>query len=179
MPGGRPTKFDDERADKIVDAIREGNTMETAARTSGVAPSTVYLWQSERPEFLEAIQRARAVSEKKLVAQVVKAAEQTWKPAAWLLERRNPRAWGLRIQVEVRRQIDDFLDYLQEKLDAETFERVRLVALAFGEDPGEVGSAEFERPVLAAVGVDPEAPAGLPEPDASAAAPGPPRPGGT
>jgi hypothetical protein len=56
---------------------------------------------SELVDFLEAIKKAEVEGEAALVGIIRNAAEKTWPPAAWLLERRHPDRWGKKIKSEV------------------------------------------------------------------------------
>jgi hypothetical protein len=42
--GGRPSKFTAAAVVKIMSELLDGETLETAARASGVGPSTLYRW---------------------------------------------------------------------------------------------------------------------------------------
>lgn len=68
--GGRPSKFTDDRRDRIKEAARRGTTVEGCARAAGIHPSTLYDWLDEYPEFSEAFNRARAEGEQRLVEDV-------------------------------------------------------------------------------------------------------------
>jgi transposase len=77
--GGRPTKLTDEVHDKIVQAVRAGNYLETAAYYAGVHPATVHRWMKEadepgaaraKREFREAVTRARAEAEVRVIGVV-------------------------------------------------------------------------------------------------------------
>lgn len=101
---GRPTKFDDLRAKRIVDAIAEGNSRRCAAGKGGVHLDTLMTWLArgrtgdpEFVEFAERVQRADADAEAKMVAVVRKAAESgTWQAGAWWLERSRQQDYALR-----------------------------------------------------------------------------------
>lgn len=78
-PAGRPTKLTPDVADTIVAAIRAGNYVETAAAYAGVNRATVFRWlkEADQPgagrslvEFRDAVQRARAESEIRVVGQI-------------------------------------------------------------------------------------------------------------
>ncbi|MEU3455661.1 hypothetical protein ABZ671_18970 [Micromonospora sp. NPDC006766] len=80
-PGGRPSKLTPEIADRIIKAVRLGNFLETAAKASGVHPATVYRWlqDADKPgsprakrEFRDALSRARAEAEQRMVGAVIK-----------------------------------------------------------------------------------------------------------
>jgi transposase len=108
---GRPTKLTQDLQDRIVNAIRAGNYMETAALANGVSKVIIYNWlkrgsRAERGEpeneydkdyidFFNAVQKALGESEQIALAQIVRAAnEGQWQAAAWRLERRFPDKWG-------------------------------------------------------------------------------------
>src|SRR4051794_1435190 len=60
MPGGRPSDYTLELADDICRQLAEGKSMlEVTARTNMPAVSTVYLWLTKHPEFVDKYTRAR------------------------------------------------------------------------------------------------------------------------
>lgn len=59
-PGGRPPKYNKYMPLIAELAIRNGFTIEQAAEKIGIAASTIYKWQKDHPEFLEAIGNGRA-----------------------------------------------------------------------------------------------------------------------
>ena len=50
---GRPSKMTDERVTKILEALRAGNYLETAARYAGVSYETLNEWRKHFPVFSE------------------------------------------------------------------------------------------------------------------------------
>lgn len=52
-----------ERVAKICKAIENGETNETAAKIGGIAVSTFCRWMDEKPEFKEAVKRAKSAYE--------------------------------------------------------------------------------------------------------------------
>jgi hypothetical protein len=48
----------------------------------------------EFAKFAEALTRARAKAERREVELILRAAEDDWRSAAWMLERRNPARYG-------------------------------------------------------------------------------------
>ena len=116
---GRPTKLNYKVQEKIVQAIKAGNYIETAAAYAGINKSTLYDWlrrgerekqrveknpryrirKSEKPyvEFSDAVEKALAEAEVRDVLLISKAAEEQWQAAAWRLERKFPDRWGRRV----------------------------------------------------------------------------------
>ena len=93
----------------IIDAILGGNYMETAAEYAGIHKSTLFDWLAKGrdaqdghnipngplyADFADAITRARAQVEVRMVGLVQKAAIDNWQAATWYLERTRPRTYG-------------------------------------------------------------------------------------
>ena len=107
---GRKTKLTPERQRRIVDAIRAGCYVETAAATSGVTKETLYQWLKRGnkypgtiyEEFVHAVHDATAQAEMRDVLTISKAAsEGDWRAAAWRLERKFPKRWGTVNRTEI------------------------------------------------------------------------------
>ena len=60
---GRQPMYTPERVKRICDAIERGETNETAAKIGGIHVSTFCEWQNSKPEFSEAVKRAKAAFE--------------------------------------------------------------------------------------------------------------------
>lgn len=100
---GRPTKFTEERANKILEALRLGVPQSTAYTYAGISETTYYRWlqeagepgaKQELREFREAVQAARAEAEVRSLAVIQNASRKTWQAAAWFLERGFPHHWA-------------------------------------------------------------------------------------
>lgn len=103
---GAPTKLDDLRAKKILDALKDGHSFAAAARAGGIEESTLHDWrrrgrEGEAPysEFSERVDRAEHEAEQRCVAvlrnamesdDLKLAADTAWK---WLA-RRRPATWA-------------------------------------------------------------------------------------
>lgn len=66
-PGGRPSKFTDDRAEKATEAAREGKSKAGCARAAGVDKATLQRWLDDHDGFRNAFRRARAEGESRLV----------------------------------------------------------------------------------------------------------------
>jgi hypothetical protein len=62
-PGGRPTLYRREMCDRLVEAMAEGLTAEAAAVRIGIMARSLFNWQKQHPEFLQAIQEGRQRSQ--------------------------------------------------------------------------------------------------------------------
>ena len=93
---GRPTKRTPEVEERILAALRDGNTRRAAYHFGGISHETFYNWMEDFAEFREAVKRAEADAEVIHVRHISKAAESVWTASAWWLERRYPEDWGRR-----------------------------------------------------------------------------------
>jgi transposase len=134
----RPTKLTPELQVKIVEALKMGNYIETAAALAGINKTTIYEWlkrgarELERVEnnpnakirkdeerfvvFSNAVKKAQAEAEQRDVLIIAKASQSDWKASAWRLERKYPQRWGRK----------DRLDY-EAKVTQENVNRDELV----------------------------------------------------
>jgi transposase len=136
---GRPTKLNEQTHEAIVTAVRAGNYVETAAAAAGITATTFYRWmergeadiendaQSPFRDFREAVEKAKAESEKIDLDLIAKAAgEGNWQAAAWRLERRFKDKWGRNDKMKIEHAgsigrdvevlTDEQLDQLEAKL---------------------------------------------------------------
>lgn len=92
---GRPTKLTRDMHDQIVDHVRQGNYIDTAAALCGVTRESITNWvrrgreakHGVYREFFIAITRAQAETEMRLLALIDGQAAGDWRAAAWRLER--------------------------------------------------------------------------------------------
>ena len=103
---GRPSDIGSaSTVQQFLEAIGDGNYIETAAKLAGLSKVTVYEWlkrgqagEAAYVAFANAVERAEARAEAKMVANVRRASElpQFWAAAATHLERRHPDRWSKR-----------------------------------------------------------------------------------
>lgn len=99
----RPSKLTPNIQDRIVIVLENAGTRSLAAKAAGVDPVTLKRWtrwgeagKAPYAAFSQAVRMAEGKAEASLLACVVKAAPANWRAAAWILERRWPKAWGRR-----------------------------------------------------------------------------------
>ncbi len=126
--------FSPELGAKIVDAVRKGNFIETAAKLYGVYPDTVRDWlyqgakgREEYAAFALEVQKATAESETSAQDIVRMHGLGDFKAAAWWLERRFPGRWALNIRAEVTKELKAVMARLESRLPPEVFQQVALV----------------------------------------------------
>lgn len=103
----RKSKLTPKRRKLIVEAIKDGNTNETAARLAGISEATLYNWlakgrdeeNGDYRKLLEEVEAAEAEAMAFMVDKVKQAAYEDWRAAAWYLERRRPADFGRRDRV--------------------------------------------------------------------------------
>lgn len=167
------------RIERLKAALGSGAHLSTAASYAGVSPSTLSKWIKEGQrlrEVLEAVrsdpddtrepspqeweliwlteelEAAEAKAEHGLVEIVQGAAQEEWKAAAWLLERRFKERWARRSEMTGADggalQVDDVAVRRQQVMDALEAVKERLDGVeGVDEDGAEVVSIEAERRV--------------------------------
>lgn len=97
MPRGRKSKYEPERVEKLLEAIRLGATYRHACDYAGIHIDTFYEWQDKHPEFPEQIKLAEGAGVISNLQVIKTASAENWTAAAWLLERRHPEDYGRRV----------------------------------------------------------------------------------
>lgn len=97
----RPTKLSPAVLEKVCEGVRLGMSYERAAERVGISATSLREWvrkdEAGVPRYRgvgAALQKARADGETRLLARIVKAGEEDWKAAAWILERRHPESYA-------------------------------------------------------------------------------------
>ena len=106
---GRPSLLNLEVTEKIVDCLRVGSYIETAVAFAGINKDTFYAWlkrgakETKGPyrEFSDAIEKALAEGELDHIKRINEASKTEWQASAWMLERKFPKRWGRRTEVEL------------------------------------------------------------------------------
>lgn len=94
-------KYSREMIEKVCKYVSLGLTNEKAARCAGLSEDTFYDWMKKKPEFSEALKKAKNEGEAANLAIIHRAKAKTWQAAAWLLERQNPEEYGVRQRMEL------------------------------------------------------------------------------
>ena len=97
MPRGRKSKYEPERVERLLEAIRLGATYRHACDYAGIHIDTFYGWQDKHPEFSEQIKLAEGAGVISNLQVIKTASAENWTAAAWLLERRHPEDYGRRV----------------------------------------------------------------------------------
>lgn len=84
---GRRGKFA-EVENELLAHLRVGHTDKDACILAGINTDTLYTWLKDKPEFSEAVKKARMVAKDQCVKIIRRAALKSWPAAAWYLERR-------------------------------------------------------------------------------------------
>jgi hypothetical protein len=105
---GRPTDLTDELMVNIVNMVRAGNYIETAAAMYHVSKQSIYQWMkrgNEEPgtifaKFTDALKAAWAESEARDVVGIGDSDQ--WQAKAWRLERKFPDRWGRKERLDIK-----------------------------------------------------------------------------
>ena len=84
---GKPSLFNDQVAQEVIDACRSGFTIEKAAALVGLSPSTIKSWCTRKPEFARRVETARKRHELSLLRDIELAGQKSWQAKAWMAER--------------------------------------------------------------------------------------------
>lgn len=101
-----PLKLTDEVAERIINLLKLGNYMETAAAAAGIDARTLRKWLhrgasgDEEPyaSFASRCREAEASAEARHVTMLVSASREDWRAAAWILSRKHSDRWGDKVQ---------------------------------------------------------------------------------
>jgi hypothetical protein len=106
--------LNESKIDALLSAVRGGSDLDTACHFAGLSNASVYRWlergkaeqmrieagmqpidsETDFLELWEELKRARAAAIMRNLTHVQKAAAETWKAAAWWLERTVPEVYG-------------------------------------------------------------------------------------
>jgi hypothetical protein len=90
-----------ERRDRILQALRAGNTRGASCAYAGMSADTFARAMQRSADFAEAVKEAEASAEVRHVANIAKAAgDGIWTASAWWLERRRHEEWRKREEVQ-------------------------------------------------------------------------------
>lgn len=130
---GRKPLFNDERAGRILQAVRVGATERLACQFAGISQDTLGRWKHQNADFAEQLNEAHGAAAIGWLAVIEQAAKTHWQAAAWKLERRYPAEYSIQAQVNVahsgelvttdgtaRERIASRIDELAARRDART-----------------------------------------------------------
>ena len=84
---GKPSLYNDQVAQEVIDACRSGFTIEKAAALVGLSPSTIKSWCTRKPDFARRVETARKKHELALLRDIELAGQKSWQAKAWMAER--------------------------------------------------------------------------------------------
>lgn len=136
---------------KVVNAIKVGAYIETAAAFAGISKSTLYDWLRKGANnpgtpyatFAECVAQAMAASEVRDLAIITLAAKKAWQAAAWKLERKHPQKYGRRQVIQLGRGDEQPTDELDLSMLSD--EELRTLEFLMGKGKKKRESEEEER----------------------------------
>lgn len=124
-PGGRPSKFNPELANKLVEYISNRVPYKVAATAVGITERIFYKWlnegkkdieeefESEKAKFFHALKKAECDVLTKHLDNINEGVDK-WQSQAWILERRWNEHFGSNQVIEINRRLDDIEFKLSE-----------------------------------------------------------------
>lgn len=116
------TKYNAKVVERICEGIAAGLRQADAAEYAGINPDTFYEWKKGRPDFTERLQRAELWGKKANLDIINEAKRADWRAAAWLLQRRHPAEFALRVDMKVKGDIQTKPSPVLEGLDQKKLE---------------------------------------------------------
>src|SRR5258708_39352616 len=77
--GGRPSKYQPETVDRLVEALADGLTIKQACIAAGIGEATLSRWKVEYPELLPQLEQAREQCRRDTLARIKKAGQADWR----------------------------------------------------------------------------------------------------
>lgn len=149
-PRGAPTKFDPEKASRVLDAFKLGALVQDAAAFAGVTRQCLHDWMKRgalRPigdplrDFVDAVSQQRSSTKVQTVGKVLLAASRDWKAGAWWLGVTDPKNYGPKIRVTLEEEFTNALQRIEKRLPPDVFTAV-LQAIAEGDGPEDAAGPE-------------------------------------
>ena len=94
-------KYTTKVVEVILNAVRSGATIATAATAAGVTPRSIQMWVHQHPAFSEALEQAKAQCITENLANIKRHSRNNWTASAWILERLEPGTYGKNINTDV------------------------------------------------------------------------------
>lgn len=109
MQGAPPAIADSTVYNTIVENVRLGLDVSSAASAAGVNPKLIYDWirRGEQninelyAQFVQDLYKAAAEYEASHLQNITQHSSHDWRASAWILERRYPHKWGSKSKLEV------------------------------------------------------------------------------
>lgn len=99
---GRPTKYEAQTIERLIQAIGAGLTIEDACVYGDIHKSTFYDWIQTYPDFSDAVKTAEVKAKMRRILRIELAAQNgAWQADAWYLERKYPEEFGRKLTLQV------------------------------------------------------------------------------
>lgn len=120
MSFGRPPEYRPEYCQKLIDHMSTGMSYETFAATINTSRATLYNWEKQYPDFLdakkEAFERGQEFWEKQGIAGLWESKDGKMNSAMWIFNMKNRFKWKDRHEVEVGEETKNLIK-LAYKID--------------------------------------------------------------
>lgn len=103
---GAPTKYTEDKGEKLIEAMKQGFSYEAASAMLGVSKKTLYNWEKKYPEFLEAKEEGFRQSQIfweriGLEGIYMGGKDAPFQPSMWIFNMKNRFKWTDRVEQKV------------------------------------------------------------------------------
>lgn len=104
-------------AEQMGEALSRGLTFEQACIYVSVSPVDIRTFAEKNPSFFKALNEAEMRFSMYLIDKIMRAAQDDWKAASWLLERKYPEKWSdvKRVDIKQRAAIEKTTQIREQK----------------------------------------------------------------
>lgn len=138
---GAPSKLTPQMQIDIIHDLKKGLYVESICPAYGIDVTTFYRWLRTRPEFRQAIKMAEAELQGACLGTIASGTE-GWQGSAWIMERRFPRLWSMRVKAAILDHEDELHRRLRNGLSEAAYIEVMRVLSGDGETGAGTTDAE-------------------------------------
>lgn len=131
-------KYCPEMVKEFCEHLEEGGKRTDACEMVGIVYDTFLEWfrDPRKPEFAEAVKKAEARWKLNAIKRIHRAGARTWQANAWLLERKFPEEYALRVKNQLSGPNGGPIPFAP--VDVSRFNDNTLLKLVFGNDGGKI-----------------------------------------
>lgn len=135
-PAHRPTAYTAQLAAKLCEAIALGSTVDEGCKRVGIAPATFYDWSKHKPEFSDAVLRAKDERLNVLEETWARAGRKDWRAAEAMLKVLKSGRFANRLHLELDGEYRAAVERLKRVFAQDKAGLEKALAALVGEDDG-------------------------------------------
>jgi transposase len=122
-PPGRPSKLTPELTAAIASDVEAGLFAEASCEAHGIGTTTYHRWMAENHAFRAIIKASERRIQHTCLSRIKEGGE-GWQGSAWIMERRFPKRWAMRVKSAILDREDELYRLLKDGLDEATYAKV-------------------------------------------------------